>query len=229
MNKPFIISLILGVVMVLSSAFAKLLTPSVDNSIHLDSINLETLIPREFNGWKIDSALLTSIVNPEVKDELGKIYTQTLSRTYINSDGERVMLSIAYGRDQRTDLQVHRPEICYLTSGFDIGPMLKIFVETGVGQIPAMHMIARQGARIEPITYWVRMGDSVTRGWFEQKAATLRYMLTGKVPDGLLFRVSTISNDDKDSVRIQQNFVTSLLQAIRSEDLHWLVGSLAPS
>ena len=73
------------------------------------------------------------------------------------------------------------------------------------------------------------MGDVVTRGWFEQKSATLSYELNGKVPDGLLFRVSTISNDEKDSYRIQNRFVTSLLQAVRREDLHWLVGQLATS
>lgn len=92
-----------------------------------------------------------------------------------------------------------------------------------------MHLVAKLGARNEPITYWIRMGDSVTRGWFEQKAATLSYMLTGFVPDGLLFRVSTISNDAQESYRIQQQFLTSLLQAVKSDDRHLLIGRLAQS
>jgi len=215
--------------MLSSSVLTRVMTPSVDPASLLNRINLETLIPGEFNGWKTDLSVMSSIVNPELKGEIGKIYTQTLSRTYINKHGERVMLSIAYGSDQRTDLQVHRPEICYMTGGFEIGPMTKIFVDTTLGRIPAMRMVAKQGARNEPITYWIRMGDSVTRGWFEQKAATLSYMLVGKVPDGLLFRVSTISNDEQNSYRIQQAFLTSLLQAVRSEDRHWLIGKLASS
>jgi len=229
MKKPFIVSLTLGLFMVMSGVLAKLITPSVDPASLQNRINLEAMIPGEFNGWKTDLSVMIPLVNPEVKGIIGKIYTQTLSRTYINNQGERVMLSIAYGSDQRTDLQIHRPEVCYLTGGFEIGPMTKTFVDTPIGRIPAMRLVAKQGTRNEPITYWIRMGDSLTRGWFEQKAATLSYMLAGKVPDGLLFRVSTLSNDEQDSYRIQQAFLTSLLQAVRSEDRHWLVGRLGTS
>jgi len=229
MKKPFIVSLMMGLLMVSSAAITMVITPSAGIADQQNQIDLEALIPSEFNDWKIDVSAESLMVNPDVKEMINKIYSQTLSRTYINSQGERVMLSIAYGRDQRKDLQVHRPEVCYLTSGFDIGKLTKTFVDTTIGRIPVMHLVAKQGARNEPITYWIRMGDSVTRGWFEQKAATLSYELTGKVPDGLLFRVSTISNDEQDSYRIQQIFLTSLLQAVRSEDRHWLVGRLAQS
>ena len=229
MKKPFIVSLMMGLLMVSSAAITMVITPSAGIADQQNQIDLETLIPSEFNDWKIEVSAESLMVNPDVKETINKIYSQTLSRTYINNQGERVMLSIAYGRDQRTDLQIHRPEVCYLTSGFDIGKLTKTFVDTTIGRIPVMHLVAKQGARNEPITYWIRMGDSVTRGWFEQKAATLSYELTGKVPDGLLFRVSTISNDEQDSYRIQQIFLTSLLQAVRSEDRHWLVGRLAQS
>lgn len=191
-------------------------------------MNLDTMIPREFDRWKIDPSSAALVVNPDDQGLLNKIYNQTLSRTYINEQGERVMLSIAYGSDQSTDLHVHRPEICYASSGFDIGIMTKTFVDTTIGRIPVMHLVARQGTRKEPITYWIRIGDSLTRGWLEQKLTAISYGLTGKVPDGLLFRVSTISNDAQDSYRIQQMFLAALLQAVRSEDRHWLVGQLGP-
>ena len=228
MKKPFIVSFIMGLLMVSSGALTMVMTPSVEIAKQQNQINLEAMIPGEFNGWKIDLSVVTPMVNPDVQGLLNKIYNQTLSRTYINNQGDRVMLSIAYGRDQRTDLQVHRPEVCYLANGFDIGKMTKTIVDTTIGRIPVMHLVAKQGARNEPITYWIRVGDSLTRGWFEQKAAALSYGLTGKVPDGLLFRVSTISNDEQDSYRIQQTFLTALLQAVRSEDRHWLVGRLTP-
>jgi EpsI family protein len=226
MKKPFIVSLILGSLMISSSVLTMVMTPTVDIA-NQPQINLETLIPSEFNDWKIDASVAPFLVNPDETGTINKLYSQTLSRTYVNNRGERVMLSIAYGRDQRTDLQIHRPEVCYRTGGFDIGELTKTFVDTTVVRIPVMHLIAKQGARNEPITYWIRMGDSVTRGWFEQKAETLSYAFSGKIPDGLLFRVSTISSDEQDSYRIQQAFLTSLLQVVRREDLHWLVGKLA--
>ncbi len=229
MKKPFMVSMMLGLLMVSSAAVTMILKPSVEAANQQNQIDLETLIPSDFNDWKIDSTYASIIVNPDVKGAISKIYSQTLSRVYLNSHGERVMLSIAYGSDQRTDLQVHRPEVCYLSSGFDVGALTKTFVDTTIGRIPVMHLVARKETRIEPITYWIRMGDSITRGWFEQKAATLSYEMSGKVPDGLLFRVSTISNDERDSYKIQQTFIMSLMQAIQSKDRHWLVGQLAQS
>jgi hypothetical protein len=67
----------------------------------------------------------------------------------------------------------------------------------------------------------------VTCGWFEQNLVRLSYGLTAKVPDGLLVRVSNISNDEQDSYRIQQVFLTALLQGVRKEDQVRLVGKLA--
>jgi EpsI family protein len=229
LNKPLFDSIIIGFLMVSSAALTIVMTPSLKISNQQNQINLEAIIPNEFNGWKIDLSEVPLMVDPEVTGSINKIYNQTLSRTYINDKGERVMLSIAYGRDQSTDLQVHRPEVCYLASGYNIGEMTKTFVDTSIGRIPVMHLVAKLGNRNEPITYWIRVGDSLTGGWFEQKSASLRYGLTGMVPDGLLFRISTISNDEQDSYRIQQTFLKDIFQSIRSDDRHWLVGRLAQS
>ncbi len=228
MKKPLIVSLILGMLMVASGVITKVMTPTIVFSDQQTKINLETLIPTEFDGWVLDSSTAGAIVNPTLRGELDKIYNQTLSRAYINNEGERVMLSIAYGGAQKTDLHAHRPEICYAASGFDIGKMTKTFVDTAIGRIPVMRLVAKQDARNEPITYWIRVGNSLTRGWVEQKAAAISYGLTGEVPDGVLVRVSTISNDEKDSYRIQQVFLAAMLQAVRSEDRFWLVGLMTP-
>jgi EpsI family protein len=125
-------------------------------------------------------------------------------------------------------MHAHRPEICYAASGFEIGKMTKTFVDTTIGRIPVMRLVAKQDARNEPITYWIRIGDSLTLGWFEQKLTVIDYGLAGKVPDGVLVRVSAISNDEQDSYRVQQAFLVALLKAVRSEDRFWLVGHLNP-
>jgi EpsI family protein len=224
MKKPVIISLVMCMFMVVSSALAMLATPAPMSVGKKSQLDLEAIIPRDFEGWQMDLSSIEPLVSPDVKGAIDKIYNQVLSRTYINSQGERVMLVIAYGMNQGVDLQVHRPEICYAASGFDISKMTETFVNTTIGQIPVMHLVARKGDRIEPITYWIRIGNSVTRGWFQEKWATFTYMLTGKVPDGLLFRVSTISGNAQDSYRIQQTFLADLLASMRSGDRHWLVG-----
>jgi EpsI family protein len=228
MTKPVFVSLTLGVLMVLSGVLTKVMTPAITFSDQVAKMNLESLIPNEFGKWKIVPSTSAIIVNPDDNGLLNKIYNQTLSRTYINDAGEQVMLSIAYGSDQSSDLQVHRPEICYTTNGFDIANISKAFVDTSIGRIPVMQLTAKQGNRNEPITYWIRVGDSLTRGWIEQKLASVGYGFTGKVPDGLLFRVSTITNNEKESYLVQQEFLSGLLKAVKPEDRHWLVGQLAP-
>jgi EpsI family protein len=224
MKKPLFASFTMGVLMLLSSALTVLITPSLMVAGQQNKLDLGAIIPLEFDGWKMDLSAASLLVSPDVKGEINKIYNQELARTYINKQGERVMLAIAYGGDQSTDLHVHRPEICYASSGFDVGKMTKTFVDTTLGKIPVMHLVAKKGIRNEPISYWIRVGDSLTRGWFEQKWAAFGYGLSGQVPDGLLFRISTISNDEQESYRIQQSFLTALLQAVRSEDRYWLVG-----
>lgn len=228
MKKPLAISLALGVLMVLSGLLAKAITPTGISDEQQAKINLETIIPKEFGNWKIDAVSASYIVNPTVKGQLEKLYSQTLSRTYINDKGNRIMLSIAYGGAQRADLHAHRPEICYTAGGFDIRNMTKTVVDTTIGQIPVMQLVAKQGIRNEPITYWIRVGDSLTRGWIEQKITALRYGLTGKVPDGILVRVSNISNEVQDSYKIQEEFLASMLYAMRSEDRSLLIGRLVP-
>ncbi len=228
LKQPIVASLILGLLMVLSGVLSKFMTPTVQHAPQLNTINLEIMIPLAFGQWKIGPSSATTIVNPETQAAIDKIYNQTLSRTYINNHDERVMLSIAYGANQSTDLHVHRPEQCYAASGFDIDTTVNALVDTPIGRIPVMHLVAKQGTRNEPITYWIRVGDSLTRSWIEQKLAAIGYSLTGKVPDGLLFRVSTISNNEQDSFRIQQVFLSDILQAVRSEDRYWLVGQLTP-
>src|ERR1700693_5945618 len=98
MKKPFIVSLVLGLLMVSSSVLTMVLTPSIDIADQQNQIDLEALIPSEFNDWKMDVSEAPLLINPDEKGTINKLYTQTLSRTYINRQGEHVMLSIAYGR-----------------------------------------------------------------------------------------------------------------------------------
>lgn len=87
-----------------------------------------------------------------------------------------------------------------------------------------MHMVAIQGSRVEPITYWIRVGDTVVRGALEQNMARIKYGLTGKVPDGLLVRVSSISNNAQNAYHIQQAFITAMLSALPLTDRDQLIG-----
>lgn len=188
------------------------------------SINLETMIPMQFGDWRGTTAPTAVITPAEIKQTLERLYSQTLARTYVNSRGDRIMLSVAYGGEQSESLQAHRPEVCYYAQGFRVSEPTSSSIQFSEANIPVAQLIARQGARVEPITYWITVGDTAISGFMEQKIAQMRYGLLGEIPDGILVRVSNISGDSDASYRTHAVFVNDLLAGMGAADRRRLIG-----
>lgn len=182
------------------------------------SIDLETMVPRQFGGWREEARPVAQVINPQTKELLDKLYSQILSRTYVNADGYRIMLSIAYGNDQRGALQAHKPEVCYPAQGFKLQSITAAILDTEFGGIPATRLFTTMGQRKEPVTYWFTVGDSAIKSGIEKRIVEFRYGLTGQIPDGMLFRVSSIDGDQPRAFGIQDQFVTQLLGAVPPAD-----------
>jgi EpsI family protein len=214
--------------MVAAALLAIVLTPTRLTAATAPKIDLETMIPRQFGDWHQLQELDVIAVNPEVQATIKKIYQQTLSRTYINSNGQQIMLALAYGDNQSDNLQVHKPEQCYPAQGFEIlhSVMGSLHLVRNKKDIPVKFLVAKQGARVEPITYWITVGNEVAVNGWKWKLAQLKYGLTGKVPDGMLVRVSSVSIDEKLSFSIQQNFINAMLDSMRLEDKTHLIGAI---
>lgn len=210
--------------MLCAAALAAAIHPQISMADQRAKVDLATLIPRQFGDWRELEQSSRQIVNPQQTAELEKLYSQTLSRAYINTDGAVIMLSIAYGADQSRDLQIHRPEVCYSAQGFQILTTEKTTLANASNPIPAMQLVAKQGARNEPITYWVRIGEKIVRGNIEQGTARLSYGLSGYIPDGVLFRVSSISTINKTAFNIQEAFIADMLQAVPPATKSYLLG-----
>ncbi len=166
-------------------------------------------------------------VDPETQARLDRIYNQTLSRTYVNREGQRVMLSMAYGGDQSDSTGLHRPEVCYAAQGFTIKRNDPADLTTHFGKLPIRRVIAASGSRNEPITYWVTVGDKAVPVGLEQKWQRMRAGLSGTVPDGMLVRVSTIDTDDAGAYQVQDSFIDTMLGAMKQGDRRRLTGALA--
>lgn len=192
-------------------------------------VDLKALIPRQFGDWKIDETIVPLLPDPETQAKLNKIYNQTLSRTYVNRQGDRIMLSIAYGGDQSDAMAVHKPEVCYPAQGFQILKNASDTFSTGEGNIPVKRLVATQGQRIEPITYWTTVGDKVAVSGWKWKLDQMKYGLTGKIPDGLLFRISTIQADDAKAYQTQDAFARELLKAMSPAGRERIIGNPNPA
>ena len=185
---------------------------------------LEDVVPRQFGDWKELPSETAQVVNPQTRELLDKLYSQILVRTYVNSAGYRIMLSIAYGDDQRGDLQAHKPEVCYPAQGFTLNNKADALVSTPYGSIDARRLDTSMGRRKEPVTYWFTMGDRAVKTTWEKRLVEVRLGLTGAVPDGLLFRVSSIDPEASRAYGAHDIFVTDLLNAVSPTDRKRLSG-----
>jgi len=177
-------------------------------------INLERDVPNEFADWTELREQSAEVVNPQTTQLLNKLYSQILTRTYVNKQGYRIMLSMAYGDDQRGGLQAHRPEVCYPAQGFKLGRVEEGALPTRFGSIDVRWLTTSLGARNEPVTYWLTVGDQVIQSAFDKRLAQIRLGLTGQIPDGLLFRVSSIDGDSSRAFAMQQKFTADMLAAV---------------
>ena len=109
-------ALVVAMLMLAGSAAAVVARPTKALADQIGIPNLETMLPKKFGDWRVDTSLPTILPSPDVQAQLNKIYNQVLSRTYVNNKGERIMLSVAYGGDQSDGTSAHRPEVCYPTT-----------------------------------------------------------------------------------------------------------------
>ncbi|MFL6633767.1 MAG: exosortase-associated protein EpsI, B-type [Massilia sp.] len=225
MNRKFLASVILGVAMAGTSALTGALTPKQKVAAVHERFDLEAMIPKRFGNWTVDNTVVPLTPDETQKELIATLYDQTLARTYVNEAGQRVMLSIAYGGDQSKQLQLHLPEVCYVAQGFDMVQDHKAELATHYGSVPVKRLVARQNARNEPITYWVTIGDKAVMSGLGQKYQRFLYGLSGKIPDGMLVRVSTVEADEHGAYRVQDRFVNQMLDAMSPRDRMKLVGA----
>ena len=216
---------VVALLMVLAFAGANAWRPTLHLADSRPKVELDTLFPKVIGDWVVDDRMPVQLVSPDTAALLNKLYNQTLSRTYISPKGERIMLSVAYGGDQSDGTRAHRPEVCYPAQGFQLLSSQSGHLSLPTFSMPVRRLVAKQGGRTEPITYWTVIGDKVTVTGTEAKLAQLSYGMRGVVPDGLLVRVSTIDTNTEAAFALQQQFVQQMVVAIPRASLALVVGN----
>ena len=225
MNGKLLASMVLGAAMACTAGLTAMATPKHKVAEVHERFSLEQIIPARFGTWRVDNTIVPLTPDATQKELIEALYDQTLARTYVNDAGQRVMLSIAYGGDQSKQLQLHLPEVCYVAQGFDMVGERKGELATRYGTVPIKRLVARQNARNEPITYWVTVGDKAVSSGLGQKYQRFVYGLTGKIPDGMLVRVSTVEADAGHAYEVQDRFVGQMLDALSPQNRTRLLGA----
>lgn len=217
---------IAAVLMGLAAAGGQAMVPTKRMAALRGPFVLADIVPSTFDDWKVDTRSVGGIVNPETEALLNKLYSQLLDRVYVNGQGNRIMLSIAYGADQADDdVQLHYPEVCYPAQGFRVSGNRVERVTTPEGDIKVRRLETAFGdARFEPVTYWTIIGDQQSLGGWDRKISEIRHGLHGEIVDGLLFRVSNIDRDSQRGFAAQDAFLKAIVAAMTPQARRQLAG-----
>lgn len=217
MIHPLIRPLVVLALMLCASALSVVAVPTKLLADTRPGFNLEASIPKSFGDWSVDPFMVPIPPSPDQESAMRQIYDQILSRTYVNSKGERMMLSITYGSRQNQQMRAHRQEVCYSAQGFKISRLQRLPMEVAGATIPSARMVAIQGQRVEPVTYWFTMGDSAVMSYLDREVTQLKYALSGKIPDGYLVRISNLSSNADQAFERQADFANALMSSLDGE------------
>jgi EpsI family protein len=220
----------LGAMLVISGA-TYLLTPVSLTS--RDPSFLQHTIPHQFARWRQEA---DRFVQVDVRvptpdggtDDPRRAYDEVLMRTYRRDDGAVVMLALAYGRLQRQEIKIHRPDLCYYGQGFYVRQLTGTRMAlTSDVHVNVQKMLARKPRRIELVSYWIRIGDEIPRNAWQTRWFIFKDGIRGVIPDGMLVRVSSLitADDQQDAAsEAQQDFLASLYQSLPAADRRLIAG-----
>jgi len=209
--------------MLLAAGGALALTPRRPLNL-LGDETLEKLVPTRIGSWQQEPS--KAFVLPKTEGSLSdRLYNQLLTRLYQSSEMVPVMLVMAYGKLQSDDLQLHRPEICYTSVGFQIISSAAAQVKLATGaKLPVRELTAQSDQRIEPILYWTRIGDDLPTDGRQQRSMKLAQSMRGYIPDGILVRISTVADPVPEVFAQLGEFARQMMLAVAPSHRAALIG-----
>lgn len=217
---------ILAALMVAAAGLGVAMQPHLEVE-RVSSEPLSALVPTSFGEWR-------EIPNPTIPVDVvantngatsnEQPYDDQLMRSYRNDKGEVIMVALAYGRNQRQEMKVHRPEVCYTANGGRVSQlaptMFPLKSLSGV-QIEGNRMRADSDVRRpEAVSYWIRVGQIYSQSGLKQRLHILQQGLAGKRADGILVRVSQHIYPGQDINKVyerQEQFAAELFRASKPE------------
>ena len=177
--------LLIGALCAVGAGGAYALKPTRRVSL-LGNAKLGDLVPGVVGDWSARD--VSDLVAPQTEDSLmSKLYGQTVERIYTEaSTGAEVMVLLAYGDSQTNELQLHRPEVCYPSFGFEISDNEATLIPISGGvTVPGRRLVAQAADRVENIVYWARIGEFLPIICSEQRVDRLKTAISGYIADGL--------------------------------------------
>jgi exosortase B len=192
---------------------------------------LATSIPTQFGDW---TEIKSSIVQADLtamedgQKSINQPYDDVLTRTYVNKAGDQVMLALAYAKEQRQDVKIHLPEVCYPAQGYQVlsNTLTPLPVLANGATVPGKRLLTTGNGRTEAVSYWVRIGDAYPIGGLATRMKIFRDGIGGNVTDGMLVRASMLISDANDTsmtYAIQEQFLRQLVESGKQDNQSLIV------
>jgi EpsI family protein len=210
--------------MLAAALLAVALTPHRLMARTHDVFDIDSRIPHAFGEWSPVPGV--QAVRPPPDGLEAEIYNQEVYRAFTDKQGQVVFFIVAYGESQSDRLQLHHPEVCYTAQGFRVTRPVTSKFEWSPSAPPMAltRLAATREDRMEPISYWMRVGYDVSNSNWTRQALKLQYGLRGWIPDGALFRVSTVGLSADASFKLQDKFIRDLLNEVSPETRAFMIG-----
>jgi len=213
-DMPLITAIQLTVVMLFCAISAYWLAPTLNASRTMP--DLEAMVSANFGGWQNQPNPYAQVSVNNGQDLTDVVYDQVLMRTYMDDKGNQIMLALAYANEQRQDVKIHQPDVCYPAQGFQLlQTKVKEFNLEGYPlSIQGKQQIYKKDNRLEAVSYWIRVGDATLTSSLSMRLKIIKDGLQGKLDDGILVRVSsniTEQSDAENAYMMHQRFLSDLV------------------
>lgn len=226
---PLGTALMVAVLLLLAAGTARLLTPQLSEVMTV--VDLESALPSEFGDWReLPSPFIQVNVAVDGEPSLDQPYDQVVMRAYQHRDGDIVYLAVAWGRRQRQEVKIHRPDLCYTAQGYRVAALEnRRFegIETPSGVVAGKRMLALGRRGGEAISYWMRIEELFSEDAWDTRMHILRQGLTGRIPDGVLVRASVRVRDSREAALawpVAEAFLADLANGLTPPARRMLLG-----
>ncbi|MBB4857390.1 EpsI family protein [Novosphingobium chloroacetimidivorans] len=179
----------------------------------LSQDQLDAAIPKRVGAYRFASS--SGLILPAGDELSQKLYDQVLTRVYQADGLLPIMALFAYGSVQNLSLELHRPEECYPQQGFTITEPQPVPLVMSEATIPASVLTARRAnGYVEQVLFWSRIGTHFPESRTAQSILVARENFAGRVPDGLLVRLSVPTPDLPLGLQAARSFTAELDHAL---------------
>jgi EpsI family protein len=232
-----LLSLRPAAILILCCTAAVLLAYQLRPTRHVErqGVTLNAMLPPAVGHWReLKSNLVQMSLTPDRAEAVAATYDDTAMTSYTDAKGTVVMVALAYGRSQRQEGKIHRPELCYSAQGFKVNKettvQLPVTAGGGDAAVKVHRLEAVSRGHREIVSYWIRIGDLFSTSAFETRTHIMKVGLQGDIPDGILFRVSQVIPNDltddalADAYARQEAFMSELAGSLTGGGKQMLLG-----